>query len=241
MEANSTNRRYIDRYKFMGGKEACGEGYKYVIAPKEVINDVIKIMSINPAYQMAIKLTESNTMFYQACKDLKELIPAEYREDVFYAIRLGYTMDGIPSKLVTILQKAKAIHNYPNVALSMIPEEELSVFSQDGILPVGITITDVVCNVWKSDIKIMSPYRKRVEHAKDVEVYVENKIDNGKESLFDTVILLPKDISDTMQDRDITNIIYDTEKGIILGDTILRKVNGRFGITKSDIDMRGVF
>ena len=87
----------------------------------------------------------------------------------------------------------------------------------------------------------MSPYRKRVEHLKDVEVYVENKIENGKVSLFDTVVIMPKDISDTLQDKDVANVVYDTEKGIILGDTILRKVNGRFGITKSDIDMRGVF
>ena len=241
MEANNTNRRYIDRYKFMAGKESVGTGYTYQCAPDDVIEDAIKLLSINPSYLMAIKLTESAAIFYQACKDIKSLIPQEYQEDVFYAIRSGNRLKGVPAKLTTLLNKAKSMHNYPNVALSMIPEEELSVFSQAGILPEGITITDVVCNVWGSDVKVMSPYRKRVEHLKDVEVYVENKIENGKVSLFDTVVIMPKDISDTLQDRDVANVVYDTERGIILGDTILRKVNGRFAITKSYIDMRGVF
>ena len=214
MEANNTNRRYIDRYKFMAGKESIGDGYSYQCAPDDVVEDAIKLLSINPSYLMAIKLTESAAMFYQACKDIKSLIPQEYQEDVFYAIRSGNRLKGVPAKLTTLLNKAKSMHNYPNVALSMIPEEELSVFSQAGVLPEGITIADVVCNVWG---------------------------ENGKVSLFDTVVIMPKDISDTLQDRDVANVVYDVEKGLILGDTILRKVNGRFGITKSDIDMRGVF
>lgn len=241
MEGNSTSRRYIDRYKFMSGKESYEGDYRYVCAPDYVVRDAIKVMSINSAYQMAIKLTESADMFYSACKDLKTLIPAEYREDVFYSIRLGYQMDGIPSKLVTLLQKAKSIHNYPNVSLSMIKEDDLRVFTAPGVLKDGITLTDIVCNVWKSDVKIMSPYRKRVEHAKDVEIYVEKKIENAKEKLFDTVVLMPKDMSDVIMDNEISNLIYDAEKGIILRDIVLRKVNGRFGITKSDIDMRGAF
>lgn len=241
MEGNSTSRRYIDRYKFMSGKESYTGDYKYVCAPDYVVKDAIKLMSINSAYQMAVKLTESADMFYAACKDLKELIPTEYREDVFYAIRLGYQIDGVPSKLVTLLQKAKGIYSYPNVALSMIKEDDLKVFTAPGVLKEGVTLTDVVCNVWKSDVKIMSPYRKRVEHAKDVEIYVEKKIDNAKEKLFDTVVLMPKDMSDVIMDNEISNVIYDSEKGIVLRDVILRTVNGRFGITKSDIDMRGAF
>lgn len=240
MAINGTTERYIDRYKVMSGKEMVETDVLYKNAPNDAIQDAIKLLTINQSYLRATKLTESAAMFYLACPDIKELIPEEFREDIFYSIRLGYKMKGVPSKLVVLLQKAKEIWEYPNVALSTISFSEIACFSSS--LENNLTLTDVVNNIWKSDVKIMSPYRKKVDHSTYTEMYVENKKQaSSSTSLFDTVVIVPKDVSDLIGDADIANVFYNEEKGLMLNDIVLRTMNGRFGITVSDIDMRGSF
>lgn len=229
--------RYVDKSPYFNGKKFIDIDFEYHVAPDDVIEKCLKLMKVNQAYLMAMKYTESASEFYRAAKDVRSLIPDEYAEDVFYAIKNGFTLAGVPSKLVTLLSKAKQLYDYPNVALSMISWSELKPFFKEGILGDN-TLCDIASNIWKTNVKIISPYRKRVDYSATTEVYVEKCADG---SLFDTICILPKDISTMIPDKDITSIIYDPTKGLVLNGEVLRQYNGRIGITLSDVDLSGAF
>lgn len=229
--------RYVDKSPYFNGKRFIDIDFEYRVAPDEVIEKCLKLMKVNQAYLMAMKYTESASEFYRAAKDVRSLIPDEYAEDVFYAIKNGFTLAGVPSKLVTLLSKTKQLYDYPNVALSMISWTELKPFFKEGILGDN-NLCDIASNIWKTNVKIISPYRKRVDYSATTEVYVEKCADG---SLFDTICILPKDISTMIPDKDITNILYDPTKGLVLNGEVLRQYNGRIGITLSDVDLSGAF
>jgi len=242
METITATLRYIDLAKYLGKKKylSKNEGVKYYgdtkrVVKEEEFNIYRLFIKSSPTAEAMLRSTEDSTSFYRACKQLSRFIPDEIKEDVFYTYLLGYQMNGIPSRLVYILKKAYEKFDTPNVAISMISKDLLVEFLVEGALPEEYSIVDVAANVWSGDVQVMSPYRKRAVFKNLVELYVEKTI-NG--DLFDTVVVLPTDISDQINESEIATVVYNPKTGLELNGNLLRRYNGRVGITTSDIDLR---
>lgn len=228
--------RYIDRYSFMSGKKYIDGNAPYRLANIDELNKFVEILRISQAYMFYINSTESSQQFWRACKDISSMFDDAAKEDLFFTVKIGKRYEGVTSKLVYILQRTKSEWKYPNLALSAIPQKLLSEFCYEDSLS-GSTIHDVICNVWSADVKILSPYRRRAQFGDCVEVYVQSDSQLNK---IDRVALLPLDINSCIADNEVASIVYDSKKGLMLAESVIRQLAGHAGVTKHDFDLRGV-
>lgn len=228
--------RYIDRYSYMSGKKFIDGNAPYKLASSSELEKFISIMQISQSYKFYLLSTESSTQFWSACKDISTMFDSKVKEDLFFSVKVGKRYGGVPSKLVYLLQKAKSEWKYPNLSLSAIPQKLLTEFCYEDSLS-GVNLHDVICNVWSADVKILSPYRRRAQFGDCVELYVQSDIDLNK---VDRVALIPLDINSCIADNEVAAITFDSKKGLMLNDTVVRQLCGYAGITKHDFDLRGV-
>lgn len=229
-------KRYIDKYKYFEGKAKLSGTAAYRLATENEVQEFLSILRISPAFTYYLGLTESADQFFKAFHNLSEMYEPAVREDLFFTAKLGKRFKMVPSKLFYILQKAVGSYKYPNLALSSIPDKLLAEFCCDGAL-MDISILDVLCNICKSEIKVLSPYRRRSQFGDCVELYVQDTVDG---ELCDRIALIPIELSDVLTDREVTNVAFDSKKGLVSDDLILRTLAGHAGITFYDFDLREV-
>lgn len=229
-------RRYIDKYKYTSGSIYTDCIVESAQARPDQVEEFIKLLSISPSYNVLLKMCEDDKVFFRACPDLAELVPDVIKTDLFYTALLGKHYDGIPSQLVFILEKARKMYEYPNLALSMIPDSLWVNYTWLGCLK-GFTIFDVICNVWKSDIKILSPYRRRALYGGCVELYIEN---DSAGKFINRIAIIPEDINSCISDSEVSKVVYNEKLGLCVGDKPLRQMAGHVGLTRHDFDLRGV-
>lgn len=228
--------KYLVRYPYISGKTFIYGSPKQRLATADMLNKFMEIAKISKAYSYYLKITESSQQYWSACKDIKQLFPSECLEDIFFTFKSGKHYDGVPSKLVYLLNKAKNNYKYPNLSLISISSKDLLEFCYEDSLK-DCTILDVLCNVWQSDIKVLSSYRKRAQFGNAVEIYV-NKTSEGK--IINRIAVLPQDIADLLSDKDISSITFDNKKGLMFSGGLVRQLSGHVGITMSDFDLVGV-
>lgn len=228
--------KYTARYNYLCGKSFVEGESKNKLATDDMLNRFIEIAKTSKAYSYYWKITESSQQFWNGCKDIKELFPSECLEDIFFTCKIGKHYEGVPSKLVYLLDKAKNNYKYPNLSVISIKASDLLEFCYEGSL-LNCTIHDVLCNVWQSDIKLLSSYRKRALFGNAVEIYVSKTVGDKQ---INRIAALPQDIADSLSDKDISSIMFDDKKGLVLGDSVVRQMSGHVGITMNDFDLVGV-
>lgn len=228
--------RYIDRYSYIAGKKMLEGEVTNKVASNDMINEFVEVILTSQSFKFYIASTESAKQFWKSCKSVAELFPSEYREDLFFTAKLGKHYDGVNSKLVYMLQKAKSQFKFPNLALSSIKFSDLAEFCIEGALA-DCSIYDVICNIWGVDVKILSPYRRRAKIGDCVEIYIQ---EDSNMKIIDRVAVISDSISSCINDNELSSIIYDVKKGLCIGDFLLRQMAGKCGVTRHDFDLREV-
>lgn len=186
-----------------------------------------EILSAIPHIKQRFELHDDDKDFFGEFPDFEK--SGVKSQELFYQNKLGYYIDGVPSKVVYILQKAvKQIGtDNPNTAL----------FSVYGILlPFAynkyehkgeeLNLLDIVYAVFKHKFDPLTSRKK--SSGDEFYVYDENLI-----------AILPKDIQEQVKGKDIK---FDKKLGLYIEDgdnkSLLRLMNGRIGVTRSDLDLR---
>lgn len=211
--------------------------FEKTMATTEDINLFKSLLAIHDYYRDGFASTEVSEEFYEAYEMFRDMIPKEKQTDVFYATKMSYILEGVPSKLAYLLRKAirsdKTEENLPrgvNEAILSIGYTSWGKFLKKGSLAGDLTVKDVIDVIVGRDCTLISDSVRKVVYEDYAEIYVQN---------VDRVVLVPKDIADQINSmEDLCNIQYKQGVGVCVGDFPLRIMNGRIGVTKNEFDLR---
>lgn len=219
------------------------EDSKYVELPDvEKWTEMFQSMlMISEDYQLRFELTESDREFYKACVLFQKIIPKEYTQEVFYRVKLGYYMKGVPSKLVFILQKVIRRYKLPNLAISAIKQsvllplistEKSKEVTRVDTLRAGLSVQEVIENIIGVSYQPLLEWRQISKNSECLEVYVGSH---------DRVAVLPLSYEQYFTNPMDTGIVFVSGEGLFIHDEyLLRTINGTLGIIHDEFDLRGV-
>lgn len=195
----------------------------------EEFSEFKSLLSYDDAYLVGLKHTESADEFYEAFEIFRECVPDEKKEELFYGMKLGYILEGVPSKLIYILRKA--MHEKPTPTLAM---QSINPLVWQSLLryrlPQGTCIHDIMDELHGDRVMLINPACRMIEYEDFAEIYVEN---------VDRIVLVPADITRFVCDpRDLMRVQYLPGRGVCVGDAPLRTMNNRVGVTLDEFDLR---
>lgn len=192
--------------------------------------DFRAMLTVDPVIRDFFMKTETASEFYEHVELAEKYIDKEIKEDVFYAAKLGFFYEGIPSKLVYILRKAIRKYQSPNLALTAIDTRLIAKYLKPGALPEGITIKQVIESILGKSFDLITQYRRKVRYRDWYEVYVPN---------VDRVILLPNDLAQLIESLDdLENVNYKKDVGVCVYDIPIRIMGSKVGVTTDEFDLR---
>lgn len=207
-----------------------GQAEKNRLAAESDVTLFKEALAINKEYQRGFNITDSAKEFYESYELFNSIFDDCIKEDVFYANKLGYLFEGVPCKLTYILTKSIRANQTPNLALQSVSSLVWGRFLKNGTLREGITIKEILENIYGKNIVLLSEGVRKVKYDDFSEVYVEN---------VDRIVLLPPDIADTLGSiEDLKSIVYKKGLGVCFDSVPLRVYNGRIGIVEDEFDLR---
>lgn len=186
-----------------------------------------EVLSAIPHIRQRFELYEEDKDFFGEFPGFEEA--GIKSQELFYQNKLGYHIEGIPSKVVYILQKAvKEIGtDAPNTALYSV-YGILFPFAYNKYEHKGeeLNLLDIVFAIFKHKFEPLTNRRK--SYNEEFYIYGENLI-----------AILPKNIQEEVRGKDIK---FDKKIGLYIEENgerqLLRLMNGRIGVTRNDLDLR---
>lgn len=191
-----------------------------------------ELLAISPNMKNVFSAVDDSNAFFKMFPDVKKVIGAKICAEVFYACKLGYYYDGIPSKLVYILNKAvkNCGRDFANLtvnsAVNLLRTYASAQYRYDGST---ICVKDVLDNVFGKSVDLLTTAKMKIKTGDVWEVFIPD---------VERVALMPDDIASMISYGDCDKLSFDINKGIMLGDVPVRTMNGRVGITRNDFDLR---
>lgn len=199
------------------------------------IDTLRNIISISPGIQSAFNLTDDADSFMKMYPDIRRVISTSKLIEAFYALKLGYYLEGVPSKLVYVIENAVKTFGKDNINYtlsSITPFLNIYATSKFECDNNTYTLKGVVENIVGSSVSLLSYASPKVKSNGCYEVYVKD---------INQVVLLPNDIGEEIPMVDVDKIVYNKEVGLTINDVPLRCFGDRVGITKSEFDLRECF
>lgn len=215
-------------------KEATEDMKPSYVVTQDDVQELQSILDINQTIFNIFKGTNSAKDFFKSFPDIKTVIGSQKSSDVFYALKLGYALNGIPGKLVyaisTVFQSQE--NKYPNLAIWKLQSELKPYVGKNIVTDEGkYTLKDVIENIYGKSINLISDIQYKVTNDDCNEVYIAGT---------DRIALIPNDLGGALSDDNCRNLEYEPKLGIVLNSTPIRRLNGRLGVTLDDYDLREV-
>ena len=191
-----------------------------------------RLLRIDETYALSFNKTNSAKEFYDSYELFAAAFNDNVKEDVFYGAKLGFILEGIPSRLTYLLKLAIANAPTPSLAIQSVSPLAWGKALDKGYLPEGITIKDVLDELYGYETKLISKTQFKQDHHGFSEIYVAN---------VDRICLLPSKIAGMFGTvEDINMIKYIPGKGVCFGEDPIRLFDGMKGITFDEFDLRDV-
>lgn len=217
-----------------------------ILVPKKKVTKVAEIkqdklvdfktlVAMSKMTESAFDVLEDANAFYKMFPDIKKLIGANICVEVFYACKLGYYYEGIPTKLLFILNKTVKVNGREHINKALNPAVTLLRSYVDNAYQYSgekITVKDVLENIIGEPVALLTTSELKVKSSDCWEVYIKDA---------ERVALLPEDIASMLSYSDCEKLSFDIGKGIMLEDIPVRTLNNRLGITRDDFDLRECF
>lgn len=195
----------------------------------ELFNKTINTsVTIKAAYDQ----TDDANSFFAKFPDVRKIVGSKVCVECFYACKLGYYMQGIPTKLVYIVDKIFKEYDkeYVNVAMNAaIPLLSPYAISEFDYVGESYTLKDVIENFVGRSITLLTTSVPKVKVKDAWEVYIPTT---------KRVAILPDDIGSAISLDDCEKLDYDKDAGLVLQGIPLRTMGDRLGVTLSDYDLR---
>lgn len=218
----------LDLGPYIEGKQFTQDAKEPYRIELDLFSDSYKKMSKSNTALSNIHLCEIANEFYTAEPDIKEYIPRKAREEIFYAVKLGFATVDVPAKCIYYITKVYNIYKMPNLIFKLIPEREYKVFFQRNYLASGYTIRDVICTFCNQDYQPFSQGRLKVQLNDYTEVYVPTT---------DMDAIIPTKIASLLSDSDLYDLAVDQD-GLQLHGKHLKFLAGYNGGINSVYDLR---
>lgn len=199
---------------------------------QELCDEYRRLMNASKSLLHVYETVEDATAFYVMYPSITKIYGSHLANELFYASKLSFLYPGVPCKLSYILNKifkeCGVVH--VNDALSR-GVKLVQPFVNDTYQCNGdeITVKDVIENFVGGPVKLLTSSVRKVKAADCSEVFVPN---------VERVALLPADIANVLPYAECEKIEFDKQKGLVIGDVIVRCMNNRLGVTKDDFDLR---
>lgn len=195
--------------------------------------DMIKfreLLTINDVFSEGLSKTESATEYFHTYELLDRVVEDRLKEELFYTAKTGFFFEGIPSKVVYLLQRAIKRYNTPNNAINSIDVRVLSKYLKKGYLPENVTLKQVMENLIGREFQTLSESRLAVTYKDCVEVYVRNT---------DRVLIVPLSLESYFNSReDLEHVEYVKNIGVCIQGIPIRTLKGMLGVTFDEYDLR---
>lgn len=213
------------------GKKFTGTAKNVVRCNEEILQKFLTALEEDKIAKEFFNAYDISADFYKTMVDFKHIIPKEYREEVFYAAKIGKFYKEVPSFCVYILDKSwEQCDGIPNLLFKIIPITAIKKFCEEGYFLGGLTLRDVICNVCTEEYTPLSVYHPKNKLKDFTEVYVQSA---------DMVAALPHAIADSLDDVSISSIVV-TPNGLETNGVLLRTMANRVGAVNSIYDLRKV-
>lgn len=187
------------------------------------------LLSTVPQMKQLFDESEDAASFFEAFDVFAKTKTAD--EEAFYQMKVGYHLNGVPTKVIYILNKAIKENGteYPNLTLQSVYKllkkyDDFCFKNNDA----EITLVDIIYFVFKDKFDLITPRRNRV----GIETYIADS---------DRIALIPDDITECISEE----ITYDKDRGLITninGKSVeIRTLPNKIGITTDDFDLRKAF
>lgn len=220
---------YLEFTKILSftGKTACTVG-KVTEEDVQLLND---ILSINPMFMNDFLNTDHAPSFYSKYPDIKKVFGGVKCVDVFYALKLGHTYNGIPNRIPYLMNKAMTEVDASAFNSVLCALKNTGIFGDvyydvDGT---KVTNMDIIANVFRKRPQLITEDNLLVKYDSFAEVYVRNT---------DTIALLPLDIADSLSREDCEAINFDKTLGLVINNVPIRTLGNRLGVALDDYDLR---
>lgn len=209
------------------------ERLKYKEPNEESVERTIQalksVLPAIPKVKQVFDSCESAADFFKAFPTFKQI--GCNSEEAFYRFKLGFKIDGVPSRAVYIIKKAIGINGteFPNLTIQSV-YKLLEQYDDFYFINSGneVTLIDVIEYILAKPVKLTTARRPRVDN----EVYIKN---------VDRIAIIPDDILEEVEGE----ISYDAKRGLIGNvhgvETELRILSNRIGVTTDDFDLRKAF
>lgn len=222
----------LDYNKAIMGKEFIGAAPsepRYFI-DKDKLTYFKFIFSIHDSFEALLRECDSHKVFYNKCDFISRMVPDEAKEEVFYTMKLGYFVEGIPSKLIYLVKKAKETYDTPNVAINYINKTELRKYLYEGALKNGLTVLDVFNNIYGYPVQLLTNICLKAKNGNAYEFFIKDK---------EEVCVVPEDIANAIPSMsDVGSLNYVKDVGVCVGDIPIRILADKCGIIFNEFDLR---
>lgn len=200
---------------------------------EEEVNIFADMLRISKTVLDEYSVGDDANAFLKKYPAFARVLGSDKAVECFYAYRLGFSFNGVPNKLVYILDTVNKMSDgtKPNVAIWRGSNYVSRYADKTFVTPDGeeYTVKDVIDNVFGQNVKLLNDFDNKASIENGFEIYVKE---------CDRIALLPTDIGEQLSNEDIQKITYSTKSGLMLGDIPLRTFNGRLGVTFDDFDLR---
>ena len=230
-------------YKASDGSKS--EDYTKVIGPYvEAFREYL--LSI-PAVCAFFEREEDDKAFFAEqfeAKDLLRVKGKNMQTEVFYALKNGVVLKGVPGRLYYLIKKSWTATEAPNTALARLPQAMLLSMS-DNKLPEGTCIADVLKHQLRSDFTRLSLEVPKVSYGNISELLVKR----DDKDAYQICVCDSNLVSGLIRPEDVLKLRLDKAHGVYMANEegskadykeYLRFWGGKLGITEHDLDLRRV-
>lgn len=224
--------KILEMYPYMMGKKyTTDEKKEPVRCTKEMITNFQKALLTSLTAEENLKNIEDYKAFYKCEPIVASMIPAEEREEVFYAAKLEYFSPIIPSRYLFLLSKIKEEVGSFNLIPVVLSQYDVKRLFAKGTIADGYCLRDVICSLFQKEYKPVSDAVRGVKIDDYWEVCLEKE---------NRIIMIPDKLRQQLSDDDLEKI-HIVKKNVMLGDIQLRFISNDFlGVYNKIYDMRGL-
>ena len=222
----------MEAYDYIVGKKFVeGEELHPIRCNQEMVDRFIEALDTSPTAYKNLDMLDVDTQFFKLETTVRDLIPEEEREEVFYACKMEKFSPVIPSKflyLIKLVYEQNGSYNLIPVSLS---SSDLKRLFTKGTIAEGYCLKDVICKLFDSSYSPISESTRGVK----VGDYWEVVLNNGK-----AITFIPDKLKSELSSDDLELLCVKGNR-VMLQDMELRKLSSSYiGICDKIYDLRGL-
>lgn len=223
------NMSIIDMAPYIRGERYLGEMELTKFPDFELYKTFSKAVATTQLGDVNFDAMENYKDFFNCEVEIKKLIPTrQFQQEVFYALKNGIIVQGVPSYCIYMVKKALDMYHSPNLVVKQLPLDLLKNCFTQGYFGDDYTLRDVICNLSGLPYEPLSMSKRKVAYQDFTELYVEET---------DMVAILPNALAVGLNEDSI-QYLHVTPDGLVIKDILLRTRGSYTGAVNSIYDLR---